>query len=256
MDNNTLPQNNLLGLIGYPLTHSFSKKYFTDKFIKEGLTQWAYELFPIPNISELSPLIQAHESLVGLNVTIPYKSAVFPYLDAIHPEAEIIGAVNCIGIHAQEGKKILKGYNTDIYGFEKSLYPLLDRQHDAALILGSGGASKAVQYVLTKLGINFIIVSRSSEKGLKYEEINQEQIKHHKLIINTSPLGMYPEINNCPNIPYQFLSAEHLCMDLIYNPEETLFLNKAKAHGAITKNGLEMLYLQAEKAWEYFTDTE
>lgn len=236
------------GLIGKKLGHSFSKRYFTEKFEKEGIADAVYELYELPTINQLPQLLQRVPALVGLNVTVPYKQAVLPYLDELDEAAARIGAVNTIKITA--GKT--KGYNTDYIGFKSSLekfYPVT--QHGRALVLGSGGASKAVCAALQDLGINYTILSRSLEPGqLTYNELTAELMQQYPLIINTTPLGMYPEVENCPAIPYKALSATHYLYDLVYNPEETLFLKKGKEAGAQTINGLEMLYGQAEAAWQ------
>ena len=245
---------NKLGLIGFPLGHSFSKKYFTEKFKEEEIKDWEYELYPLANISELSALIKSVPNLRGLNVTIPYKQSVIPFLDEIDKEAKDVGAVNCIAISHVNNRPYLKGYNTDIYGFEKSLKPLLTESHKHALILGSGGASKAASHVLKKLNISFQIVSRHDKFHLTYFDLHDEVMKKYTLIINATPLGMYPDTHSSPDIPYKYVGEKHLFFDMVYNPEETLFLKKAKNHRAMTKNGLEMLYLQAEKAWEIFSD--
>ena len=236
------------GLLGFPLTHSFSENYFNDKFYKEHINDAAYRLFPLEHLDYFPGLCVYEKNLSGLNVTIPYKEAILPYLDAIDPEAERVGAVNTIKFI--QGKKI--GYNTDVYGFEKSLIPLLAYQHRMALVLGTGGASKAVVHVLKKLGIAYKLVSSSKvdQQTLSYADVDAALMEDATLIINTTPLGMFPEITVTPDIPYACITKNHLCYDLIYNPEETLFLKKAKQFGAATKNGLEMLYLQAEKSWE------
>jgi len=240
------------GLIGYPLSHSFSKKYFSQKFEKEGIADATYELFPLENIEELPPLIARYAHLRGLNVTIPYKQAVFPFLDAIDPEAEAVGAVNIIKV--QDGK--LTGYNSDVYGFELSLLQLL-RERNAqakglrALVLGTGGAAKAVVYVLKKLGIAYWLVSRNRKRGdLAYEDVTPAILGDHRLLINTTPLGMAPDLNTCPDLPYEALTDQHLLYDLVYNPEETLFLRKGAEQNAATIKGLQMLYLQAERSWK------
>lgn len=239
------------GLIGKPLTHSFSKKYFTEKFLKESRPDCAYELFPIESIEELPDLLASHPDLEGLNVTIPYKEKVLPYLTTSSiPEG--VGACNCIKI--ENGK--LTGFNTDILGFEKTLFPLLLPSHKAALVFGNGGASKAVIYVLQKLGIHYQIVGRNktSEIGLRYEDITEEMIKRHLLLINTTPLGMYPNINSCPAIPYSAIGAGHLLYDLVYNPGETLFLKQGLMQGAVIKNGEQMLIAQAEESWRIWNE--
>ncbi len=238
------------GLIGFPLSHSFSKKYFTEKFLNEGIADHQYELFPIEDIKFLADLLNENQSLCGLNVTIPHKVNVLPFLNEIEEAAEKIGAVNCICIKGFEGETYLKGFNTDAYGFEKSLTPLLGTQHDKALVFGDGGAAKAVKYVLEKLGIKYQIVVRKPVQGaILYSEITSDILNSHKLLINTTPLGMSPNVDTCPDIDYKQLGSEHLAYDLVYNPLETAFLAKAAAQGAQIKNGLEMLYKQAEKAW-------
>ena len=251
------------GLIGFPLAHSFSKQYFTEKFKKEGMEDYVYEAFPLPNISELPDLIKANPDLCGLNVTVPHKIGVLYYMDKIDAAAKAIDAVNCIKIvnsHPVEAffsgelssmQMRLEGYNTDAYGFEMSLKPLLHKQHPKALVLGAGGAARAVDYVLNKLGISYVNVSRRAiKKQLSYEQITPEIIKERLLIINTTPVGTFPDITKAPDIPYQYLTSKHLLYDLVYNPVETEFLKRGREHGAVTKNGLEMLHIQAEKAWE------
>ena len=236
----------LFGLIGHSLSHSFSKKYFTEKFEKEEITECSYDLFPLKTIDDLPVLILNHPELEGLNVTIPYKTKVLSFLDATHiPEG--LAACNCINISA--GK--LVGYNTDINGFEKSLKPLLKSYHKKALVLGNGGATAAVIYVLKKLRIEFDIVSRRRNTGSAfiYQEIDKSIIEQRTIIINTTPLGMYPDTETCPDIPYQFISDRHLLYDLVYNPAKTLFLQKGEERGATIKNGEEMLVLQAEESW-------
>ncbi|AZI24703.1 shikimate dehydrogenase [Pedobacter sp. G11] len=238
------------GLIGFPLSHSFSKKYFTEKFQDEGVTDRQYELFPIENIKSLADLLAENQSLCGLNVTIPHKIGVLPFLNEIEEAAEKIGAVNCICIKRFEGETYLKGFNTDAYGFEESLKPLLTANHKKALVFGDGGAAKAVKYVLQKLGIEYQVVVRKATAGaILYNQVTPELLERHKLLINTTPLGMSPHINTFPEIDYTQLGSDHLAYDLVYNPLETAFLSKAAERGAQVKNGLEMLYKQAEKAW-------
>jgi shikimate dehydrogenase len=241
------------GLIGYPLSHSFSKLFFTKKFEKELIRDTAYELFPIPEIGELADLLRNPE-LAGLNVTIPYKVAVLPFVDKLDPAAADIGAVNCLKItHSADGRQV-KGYNTDAYGFEESLKPLLQGDHRKALILGDGGAASAVKYVLNKLGIAYRSVLRKPMPGaLQYADVDEALLQSHTVIINTTPLGTFPNVEECPDIPYEYLSAKHLAYDLVYNPEETLFLKMVKEKGGTIKNGLEMLELQAERSWEIWT---
>ena len=236
------------GLIGRNISYSFSAEFFNKKFDKQNISDAVYEIFDLKEIEEVQKIFR-DKSLKGINVTIPYKEKIKKYLDEISPEAAEIGAVNCISIN----QGIKKGYNTDVYGFEESLKPLLNKQHRAALILGSGGASKAVAYVLRKLEIDYKIVSRKGE--FSYKNLNREIIENHQLIINCTPLGTFPEINSKPEIPYEFLNSEHFLYDLVYNPEQTLFLTLAKSRGAQIKNGLEMLKLQAEKSWEIWSHT-
>lgn len=243
------PENyRLFGLIGKNISYSFSKKYFTDKFEKEGLLNCSYENFDLQIITQFPGIIRNNPSLKGLNVTIPYKEKIIPYLDQLNKKAAKIGAVNCIKITK---KRKLKGYNTDYYGFKKSLQPLLQTHHKKALILGTGGASKAVAYALEELGILYTFVSRSKkENALDYKYINATTFDNFQIIINCTPLGTFPNIEECPPIPYDFFTEVHIAFDLIYNPEETTFLKKAKAKKAQTKNGYEMLVLQAEKGWK------
>jgi shikimate dehydrogenase len=235
------------GLIGYPLGHSFSKKYFTEKFEREGITGNAYELYPLEQIGQLEDLLVAHPGLAGLNVTIPYKEQVIPYLDSMSPVVKEIGACNCIRI--EEGRLI--GHNTDVIGFSKSLLPKLKPHHKQALILGTGGSSKAVTYVLNELGISFSQVSRTPAEGMiGYEEIDQSMLESHTLLINTTPVGMYPDIEKAPALPYQFIGAEHYLFDLVYNPERTMFLQQGALRDAAVENGADMLVIQAEASWE------
>lgn len=245
------------GLIGYPLSHSFSKKYFTDKFEKEGISGNQYELFPIASIETLPELLQNNVSLEGLNVTIPHKVAVLPFLDEMDAAAAFIGAVNCISIQQRNGRPFLKGYNTDAFGFEESLKPLLRAAHEKALIFGDGGAAKAVKYVLHKLGIAFLSVVRDkSSQHLLYDQVTPDLLDEYTVLINTTPLGMSPNTDTCPEIPYESLSSKHLAYDLVYNPEETKFLSLAGNAGATIKNGLEMLHLQAERSWFIWNDNK
>ena len=234
------------GLIGFPLTHSFSARYFTDKFNREYITDCLYENYPIESIEELPSLIK-QENLSGINVTIPYKESVIEYLDAIDSAAEAIGAVNCIKI--SDGK--LTGYNTDVYGFSESLKKFIGDTKLKALILGTGGSSKAVAFALGQMNIPYQFVSRRKKaEWLSYQELTAYIIREHQLIINTTPIGMFPQSEARPEISYEHLTTDHYLFDLIYNPEETQFLSQGKQHGTHTKNGLEMLYIQAEKAWE------
>ena len=235
-----MPQ--LYGLIGYPLTHSFSPDHFNRKFAEEGIHA-QYRSFPIATIKEYPQLLEAHKRLAGLNVTIPYKEAVIPYLHQLDAVATAVGAVNCIQIE----NGVTTGYNTDVTGFERSLVPLLQPHHGRALVLGTGGSARAVSYVLKKLGIAITEVSRSSALGLlTYRDLTPDIVRAHPMIINTTPSGMYPNIGAFPPIPYEALDDKHLLYDLIYNPAETLFLKHGKQQGASTKNGMEMLILQAD----------
>lgn len=235
----------LFGLIGKSLSHSFSKSYFEKKFLKESIYDSSYQNFPIATISEFKNLIQ-NNNLSGLNVTIPYKSSIIPYLDSVSEEANSIGAVNTIQF--KNGK--LVGHNTDHIGFQNSIKPFLENTMERALVLGTGGASKAVIYALSQIGIKCLCVSRSpSDNQISYEEINEFVIKHHLLIVNTTPLGTSPNVTECPNIPYEFLSDKHLLVDLVYNPDETQFLKNGKEKRASTLNGKSMLVHQAEEAW-------
>lgn len=238
----------LFGLIGYPLSHSFSEKFFSEKFHKEKLYNCKYGLFPIPRIEELPPLLKDKPALEGLNVTIPYKQSVIPFLHNREGIPAELNACNCI--HIRNNK--LFGFNTDITGFEKSIAPLLKLHHKKALVLGTGGAAAAVLYVLGKSGIVPSSVSREKKKGVTflYNELNREIIESHPVIINTTPLGMYPATESCPDIPYQFITSKHLLYDLVYNPAKTLFLAKGEERGAVIKNGEEMLILQAEESWK------
>lgn len=238
----------LYGLIGHPLSHSYSKKYFTEKFVKENITACEFLLFDISNIKEFRNILEQNPNLKGLSVTIPYKEVVMEYLDEIDETTKIIGAVNTIKI---EGKKLI-GYNTDYYGFKQSLKPFLEISQERALILGTGGASKAVYHALTSLNINCLFVSRNpkNENEISYEDVNEYVIKHHQIIVNTTPIGTFPNVNEKPAINYNEITSRHLLYDLVYNPTETQFLKEGKQRGAMVLNGLQMLQLQAEKAWE------
>ena len=244
------------GLIGYPLGHSFSVGYFNEKFSNEHINA-KYINFEIPSIEDFAEVIESNPELRGLNVTIPYKEQVIPYLDSLSPEANAIGAVNVIRITRKGDKTHLKGFNSDVIGFTRSIEPLLERHHKKALILGTGGASKAVDYGLRSLGIETKFVSRTKRPGFfTYEEITPEIIKDYNIIVNCTPLGMYPNTDICPTLPYEAMDSHNLLYDLLYNPDETLFMQKGKEHGAITKNGLEMLLLQAFASWEFWNGKE
>ena len=238
----------LFGLIGHPLSHSFSKKYFSEKFQKEGFRDCRYELFPLPDIEALPKLLAAHPNLCGLNVTIPHKQSVIPFLHEIEAEAQAAGAVNCIQIKGGE----LIGYNTDISGFERSLLSFLNDARPAqSLILGTGGAARAVAFVLKKLELPYRFVSRHQQPDMMtYKDTTPEIIAASQLIVNATPLGTAPKTEECPALPYDAIGNNHLLFDLVYNPQKTLFLTRGEAREARIKNGLEMLHLQAEKAWE------
>jgi shikimate dehydrogenase len=243
----------IYGLLGYPLGHSFSKNYFNDKFAAEGIDA-EYINFEIPSITDLKEVLDDHPELSGLNVTIPYKEQVMPYLDALDPEAEAIGAVNVIkilrGDSVDDDDFELIGYNSDVVGFRNSLSPLLTPERKKALILGTGGAAKAVRQGLISLGVEPVYVSRTAREGiLTYDDLTPEVMAEYKVIVNTTPLGMYPKVDACPPIPYEYLTPGHLLYDLIYNPDVTTFMKKGRAHGAEVKNGLEMLLLQAFESW-------
>jgi shikimate dehydrogenase len=252
------------GLIGYPLSHSFSQKFFTEKFLKENIVNAQYANFPIASIESFATLWEENPNLEGLNVTIPYKKEVIAFLQYSSPVVEAIKACNCIRKFNNE----LYGYNTDVIGFEKSLLPFLQPHHTHALILGTGGASAAVQWVLQKLNIQFQVVSRKGnaieantleentleantemKASISYEQLNKSMIESHTLIINTSPLGMFPNVNEAPPIAYEGITAEHHLYDLVYNPTETLFMQNGLAKGATVQNGLAMLHIQAEESW-------
>ncbi len=239
------------GLIGYPLTHSFSQRFFTEKFVKEKITDAVYENFPLKDMDELHQVLQQHADLRGLNVTIPYKKQVLAFLTGASEVVQKMGACNCIKI---SGGKLF-GYNTDVFGFEKSLLRFLQPYHRKALILGTGGASAAVEFVLQKLGIDYLFVSRTaSENAISYAMLDEQVTKTHQLIINTTPSGMYPKVEEYPAIPYQCLTAQHHLYDLVYNPAETKFLMHGKLQGATIQNGEEMLVLQAEESWRIWSE--
>ena len=237
-----------LGLIGKNISYSFSKAYFKNKFDKEQITNVSYENFDIENIALFPSIMQNNDGIKGFNVTIPYKEAIIPFLDELDETAKKIGAVNTIKV-SQNNQLI--GYNTDCYGFKKSLKPLLKPHHKKALILGTGGASKAIAFSLKELNINYDFVSRTPKNGIAftYDSLTDEIIKQHQIIINCSPIGTFPNVDACPNIPFGAINSEHILFDLIYNPKETNFLKFGKYHGATILNGLKMLELQAEKAW-------
>ncbi|HTI93249.1 MAG TPA: shikimate dehydrogenase [Puia sp.] len=240
------------GLLGYPLTHSFSQQYFTEKFQREGIADCSYSNFSLPDIGELTEVL-SDASLCGLNVTIPYKEKVIPFLHESSPVVSEIGACNCIRI---EGSR-LTGYNTDVVGFEQSLVRKLGDHHRSALVLGTGGAAKAVEYVLRNLGISYRLVTRKPRPDtgdMGYEEVDARLLETYTLIVNTTPLGMHPKVSECPPLPYAALTSRHYLFDLIYNPSRTLFLQKGEERGAVVENGYDMLILQAEESWRIWTE--
>ena len=246
----------VFGLIGFPLSHSFSPDYFAQKFSKEGIEDASYRLFPIENIDKINELLSSENKICGLNVTIPYKQQVISYLDEVDETARVIGAVNTICVSRTTSGIKLKGYNTDVIGISDSLQG--QEHHKRALILGNGGASKAVIYVLNQLKIQFTIVSRTPKANdqISYDQLTGKIIQENTLIINTTPLGMSPNTTDCPPIPYKAIGQNHFIFDLIYNPKETLFIKNAHQNGAQTINGILMLYSQAEASWQLWNKTK
>ena len=243
------------GIIGFPLTHSFSKQYFTEKIEREGIDDAVFNSFPLTAIEEFPELLIANPILKGLAVTIPYKEKVLQYVSHLSEEVKKTGATNCIRIKDGE----LTAYNTDIIGFEKSFIKKIRPHHKKALILGTGGSSKAVQYVLTKLGIEFLVVSRSEnqdKKFIQYQQIDKNTLEGYTVLINCTPLGMSPNENTCPELPYESLTANHYLFDLVYKPAKTLFLQKGEKRGAAIENGYDMLIIQAEENWERWNEDE
>jgi shikimate dehydrogenase len=235
------------GLIGFPLSHSFSKKYFTQKFDDAGLQDYVYDNYELPSIEALPSMMQNNPHLKGFNITIPYKKQIVPLLHSMTDDVVAMQACNCVKIVNGQ----LMGHNTDVIGFEKSLTQKLQTHHQAALILGTGGAASAVQFVLQKLGITYLSVSSSQQTdSIGYNELTQEIVTSHLLIINTTPLGTFPNIEHAPDIPYHLLTEKHFLFDLVYNPPKTLFLQRGEAHGAIIQNGYDMLVYQAEASWD------
>lgn len=236
------------GIIGYPLGHSFSQKYFTEKFRQLGIQDCRYDVLPLQDVHDFPGLIKNTPGLCGLNITIPHKQNIIQFLDDASHLPKGLTACNCIKI--ENGK--LTGFNTDVTGFEQSLLPLLKPFHTKALVLGNGGAAEAVKFVLEKLGISYKVVSRKLHHGshLTYGDLNEHIMNDHLLIINTTPLGTYPNVDECPDIPYQFLTNSHYLFDLVYNPDKTLFLQKGEEKGAAIKNGYDMLVIQAEAGWK------
>lgn len=240
----------IYGLIGYPLGHSFSRNYFCNKFSNEGINA-RYVNFELPDISEFPEVLRT-PGIVGLNVTIPYKEKVIPYLDSLDETAAAIGAVNVIKVKRDSNGNVecLKGYNSDIIGFMDSIRPLIKPEQKKALVLGTGGAAKAVYHGLSLLGVSAIYVSRTKGPDrLTYDELTPDVMSTHTIIVNATPVGMFPNINGCPSIPYHLITPQHLCYDVVYNPELTLFMKKSAQQGATTKNGIEMLLMQAIAAW-------
>ena len=242
------------GLIGYPLGHSFSRGYFTDYFGREGIDA-EYKNFELPSIEKLSEVLQTEPTLQGFNVTIPYKQQVFAYLDELSEAAQAIGAVNVVKVTHKEGKRYLKGYNTDYIGFTESIRPYIKPHHNHALILGTGGASKAVYYALRKLGLKTQYVSRTAREGIiAYDELTPELMVQYTVIVNTTPLGMHPKVDECPPLDYAQLTPQHLLYDVVYNPAKTLFLQRGEEHGATICNGMDMLIGQAKAAWKIWNN--
>ena len=241
------------GLIGYRLGHSFSRNFFTEKFANENLPDHEYVNFELDSIEEFPSIFDGDKTICGLNCTIPYKQQIMPFIDEIDAEAAQVGAVNTVKITSKDGKRHLMGFNTDVYGFENSLRPMLEAKHRKALILGTGGASKAIKFLFDKMGIAYLSTTTKEEPGekeIRYDQLTKELMNECLIVINATPLGTFPKVDTCPDIPYQFITKDHILFDLVYNPEETLFLKKGKEQGAKTKNGLEMLHLQAIRAWE------
>jgi shikimate dehydrogenase len=242
---------NIFGLIGYPLSHSFSQKYFSEKFLREGIDDAVFENFSIPSVDDIKQIIATHHLLKGLSVTIPYKRSVIHFLDEKTEVVEKINACNCIKIN--DGKLI--GFNTDVIGFERSFVKKLKSHHQKALVLGTGGAASAVEFVLSKLKIDFRFVSRTKKGNVfLYKELNEEILNGYKIIINCSPAGTFPNVDEAPQIPYQYLSSQHYLFDLVYNPAKTKFLSFGEKHRATIQNGYEMLVLQAEENWKIWNE--
>ena len=242
------------GIIGHPLGHSFSPGFFNEKFRNENIDA-VYEMFDLPQIEAVIEVLASNPELRGLNVTIPYKQKIMHYLDELSDEARAIGAVNVVRISHDNGTVHMKGYNSDVIGFTRSIEPLLEKYHKKALILGTGGASKAVEYGLGKLGLETVKVSRYERPDtIQYEKVTADIVKEYNVIVNCTPVGMYPDTEECPQLPYEAMDSHTLLYDLIYNPDETLFMKKGRQNGAVTKNGLEMLLLQAYASWEFWNE--
>jgi shikimate dehydrogenase len=242
------------GLLGYPLGHSFSQKYFHEKFSKLGLTDHVFDLFPFQNVKDFFESVNAEKNLCGFSVTIPHKESVIPFLDELDATAQKIGAVNCVKASTVDGILFLKGFNTDEYGFRKSIKPFLEPHHNRALVLGTGGASKAIVFALKNIGVDVWTVSRNKKNTddncFLYSEVNENVMNAFRLIVNCTPVGMFPNDEKFPELPYEYISDKHFFYDLVYKPERTVFLEKAQQKGAMIMNGLDMLYAQADKAWE------
>lgn len=240
-----------IGLIGYPLDHSFSADYFREKFEKENIKGFQYNTYPLKSIKDLTKLLKKETDLVGLNVTTPYKQDVLPFLYEIDPEAVEVWAVNTIKVSREKGRTLLKGYNTDWSAFSHSISPLLQKQHKKALLFGTGGAASAARVALEKLGLSVTHVSRKPKLDqITYADIDSATLFEYKVLVNATPIGTFPKVNEAPDLPYDQLSSMHLCYDMVYNPSKSLFLNRAEERGALIKNGHEMLSLQAEASWE------
>jgi len=245
------------GLIGYPLGHSFSRKYFSEKFIRENIRDCSYDNYPLNSLDEFPDLISADPEICGLNVTIPYKTEILKYIDETGPGIEEIGAVNVLKIKRNENKIKIYGYNSDVTGIRESVIPYLRRNVKEALILGTGGGSRAVQYVLAGMGLKITLVSRSEKQGcITYKQISPEIIGQADIVVNTTPLGMYPDINTAPDIDYSLLNEKHILFDLVYNPEMTRFLKMGQERGCSVITGIKMLISQAERSWEIWNDSD
>jgi len=243
------------GLIGYPLGHSFSKKYFAEKFLNEHIADCIYENYPLTDILQLEGLIESDTELCGLNVTIPYKSVVIRFLDFIEPEAKEIGAVNVLKIKRIAGEIKLYGYNSDVTGIRDSLIPYIKKGVNQAIVLGTGGSSSAVSHVLKRLGLKVVNISRNKKPGVQnYSDIDFKLINNTQIIVNTTPLGMFPDIESRPDLDYNLLNKNHILFDLVYNPEKTSFLKSGEDRGCAIIGGLKMLHSQAERAWEIWND--
>ncbi|MFN3918087.1 MAG: shikimate dehydrogenase family protein [Flavobacteriales bacterium] len=245
----------LFGLVGKSLAHSFSKSYFEEKFKREGLSNFRYENFELSSAHQIHSLVAANSDLIGFNVTIPYKEKIISALSEVTMEAKEIGAVNTVKLERASGEVKLIGHNTDYWGFHQSVKPFLEGKHERCLILGAGGVSKAVVYVLGRLGISTLLVSRTKiNSGITYQQLNEYVLKYHLMVVNTTPVGMYPNISECVEFPFEFLTDQHLVVDLIYNPVETVFLKESKQRGAKTLNGMPMLIHQAERSWSIWNN--